>query len=117
MGASLRGSGDLRPDTLIASVFGQAVAPLIDGGRRVALVDERRAELREAVASWSRSYLDAIRDVDSAIVLERGRIDRIRRQEQQLEIARELLRETRNRYRQGLTDYLPVLDAVATQLV
>jgi len=36
-------------------------------------------------------------------------------QENQLNTAKNLLAETRNRYSQGLTDYLPVLAAVATE--
>lgn len=115
IGGSLRGSGDLRPDTLVASLLGEAIQPLVDGGERGARVDRRRAELREALARWSGAYLDAVREVESAIALERGQVERVVLQERQLEIARRLLRETRNRYGQGLTDYLPVLDALATQ--
>ena len=115
LGASVSGSGDLRPDKLIASVLGDMLLPVFDAGARVALVDMRRADLRAAVAAWSHAYLTAVREVDTAIALERGQVERVELQEEQLAIARQLLRETRNRYSQGLTDYLPVLAALATQ--
>jgi outer membrane protein TolC len=48
-------------------------------------------------------------------VRERKQAERVDRLQNQLEIAQRLLVETRNRYAQGLTDYLPVLNAVVTQ--
>jgi outer membrane protein TolC len=45
---------------------------------------------------------------------ERQQGERLRRQETQLETAKRLLNETRNRYSQGLTEYLPVLAALTT---
>lgn len=115
VGASVTGSGDLRPDTIITSALADMIAPVFDAGERSARIDLRRAELREAVATWSQAYLTAVREVEGAVALERGQVERVGLQEQQLEIARELLRETRNRYSQGLTDYLPVLAALATE--
>lgn len=99
----------------MASALGDMILPVFDAGARVARVEVRRAELRDAVASWSHAYLTAVGEVDTAVALERGQVERVQLQDEQLAIARELLRETRNRYSQGLTDYLPVLAALATQ--
>ena len=75
---------------------------------------KRRAELEGAVAAFGDLFLGALRDVESALVNERQQTERLARQQTQLETAKRLLSETRNRYSQGLTDYLPVLAALTT---
>ena len=114
LGGSLDIVGDLAPQSWIAGVFAAITGPLFDSGLRAAEVERRRAVLEEAVAQFAILYLDAVREVETAMVQERTRADRLRRLEDQLATANRLLAETRNRYRQGLTDYLPVLSAVVT---
>ena len=98
--------------SVISSLIAEASAPLTDGGARRAEVERRRAALKDALLGYSNAYLEAIRDVESALVRERKQIERIRITERQLETARRTLEETRIRYSQGLTDYLPVIDAL-----
>lgn len=100
--------------SLVATLLASAVAPLFDGGLRQAEVDRRRAELEQAVAAFGNLFLNALREVETALVNEREQQDRLQRQLTQLETAKRLLREARNRYSQGLTEYLPVLDALTT---
>ncbi len=112
IGASLeRGRFDGISQT-ITSLIGEAVVPVIDGGQRRAEVERRRALLEDALLGYSNAYLEAIRDVETALVRERKQAERIRLVERQLGTARETLEETRIRYSQGLTDYLPVIDAL-----
>jgi NodT family efflux transporter outer membrane factor (OMF) lipoprotein len=98
----------------ITGLIAEATAPVLDGGARRAEVERRRAVLEEALLAYSNTYLEAIRDVESALVRERKQIERIRLTERQLATARATLDETRIRYSQGLTDYLPVIDALTS---
>ena len=98
----------------ITGLVAESVAPVIDGGQRRAEVDRRRALLEEALLAYSNTYLEAIRDVETALVRERRQAERIRLVERQLATARRTLEETRIRYSQGLTDYLPVIDALTS---
>lgn len=106
--------GSPRIDTIVANALAAVAAPLIDGGVRQAEIAKRRAALQEALATLSNAYLEAVRDVETALALERAQGKHLHLLEEQLDTAQSLLRESRNRYRQGLTDYLPVLTALVT---
>ncbi len=98
--------------SIASTLLAEISAPLTDGGARRAEVERTRAALEEALLEYSNTYLEAIRDVETALVRERKQAERIRLTDRQLATARETLDETRIRYSQGLTDYLPVLDAL-----
>ena len=115
IGGSLSAVGDPGYSALVSAAFASVAGPVFDAGLRKAEVELQKARLREAVAEWSENYLTAVRDVETALMQERKQAEQVERIEEQLEIARRLLRETRNRYAQGLTDYLPVLNAVVTE--
>ncbi len=114
LGGSLSGIGGPGIDTLIANAVASVAAPVIDGGIRKAEVAKRQAAVREALAAFSQQYLEAAREVETALILERKQAERVRLLGNQLGTAQSLLTESRNRYRQGLTDYLPVLTALET---
>jgi len=103
---------------------------LMAARRRIAALDYRvgealadrlpRFEIGGALSAmgdpeFSNLYLEAVRDVEIALLRERKQAERVALQESQLDTAKRLLSETRNRYSQGLTDYLPVLAAVTTE--
>jgi outer membrane protein TolC len=70
--------------------------------RTVSLADER-------LAAYRRTVLTAVKEVEDALVSEakqQAHIDGLR---QVIDTARQALEEAGNRYRNGLTDYLPVL--------
>jgi len=115
IGVTGTASGGAGIDTLIANAFAGIAGPVFDAGIRKAEVDRRRALYEEAIDAYSQSYLTAVRDVETALVGERKQGERIELLERQLTIAQSLLKETRNRYSQGLTDYLPVIAAVTTE--
>ncbi len=114
IGGSLSAVGDPGFSSLVGSAFASVAGPIYDAGIRKAEVDRRRAQLEEALAAYSQTFLTAVQEVETALVRERKQGDRVERIEDQLAIAQRLLLETRNRYSQGLTDYLPVLNAVVT---
>jgi outer membrane protein TolC len=86
--------------------------PIIDWGRRKSEVEKNEAMFREELAEYSEAYLTAIEEVENALWQERHQKELLKALEDQISIARSNLAETRNRYRQGLTDYLPVLTAL-----
>lgn len=102
----------LTGDGLFLSLFGEALAPLIDWGKRKAEVDRREAMVEELAASYSERYLTAIEEVENALWQERRQEEHLGVLAGQLGVARLNLSESRNRYLQGATDYLPVLTAL-----
>jgi len=70
--------------------------------RTRAVVDERLAEYRETV-------LNAIREVEDALISEEKLREHLIALNRNLELSRNSYREAVSRYRNGLIDYLPVL--------
>jgi outer membrane protein TolC len=86
--------------------------PLFDGFQRRAGVDLNRARVREAIDNHSRVLQQALLEVDNALAQERDQGRNVEALEEQLTAAREALDSARDRYRQGLNDFLPVLTAL-----
>lgn len=114
IGASAAGGRISDVRALAAGLATTATAPVADGGARRAEVERRRALLEDALAGYANAWLEAVRDVESAIGRERKQAQRIALTARQLATTRETLDETRIRYSQGLTDYLPVIDALTS---
>ncbi len=106
-----RGS-DFRADEIFISLFSQIIAPIIDWHRREAEQERREAIVKEIWAFYSEAYLIAIEEVENALWLEKYQRQLLQASQEELRIAKENLRESRNQYIQGLTDYLPVLIAL-----
>jgi NodT family efflux transporter outer membrane factor (OMF) lipoprotein len=115
IGGSLSAVGEGGLGSLLGTAFASAVGPLFDAGERRAVEELRRAQLKGAVAAFSNEYLVAVREVETALLVGRKQAERVDLLVAQLRIAQRLMSETRNRYSQGLTDYLPVLAAVSTE--
>ena len=90
----------------------EAAGPILDWDRRSSEVRKREAMFKEELARYSHAYLTAIEEVENALWQERHQKELLKALEGQVSIARSNLSETRNRYSQGLTDYLPVLTAL-----
>lgn len=97
------------------SLLASVTAPLFDGGRRAAVVDQRRAQLEEAVWNYGNVLLTAMTEVENALVQERQQRLHIAELTEQVDISGKALREARERYRQGLIQYLPVLTALQAE--
>lgn len=96
----------------LLSLLLDAAAPLLDWGKRSAEVEKQGARFREELARYTGTYLTAIEEVENALWQEQYQRELLDALSAQIDIARLNLEETRNRYRQGLTDYLPVLTAL-----
>ncbi len=99
-------------DKEVRSLVGELVGPIIDGGRRRAKVDQRRAIAQERIHALGHAYLRALGEVEDALVREKYQLDLLGMLERQLELGEQSLRQSRSRHINGLTDYLSVLVAV-----
>ncbi len=99
-------------NTWVWSLAANAIAPLVDGGRRKAEVRRSKAAVREQLASYAQVILRAIGEVEAAIAQERGVSRHVAAIDDQITLAKATLGEARNRFAQGASDYLPVLIAL-----
>ncbi len=104
----------LSTDGMLFSLLLKAAAPIFDRERRTSKVKLREAEFKEELARYSEAYLTAIEEVETALWHEHQQNELLNALDDQISIARSNLNETRNRYSNGLTDYLPVLTALAS---
>lgn len=85
--------------------------PLFDQGRRRAAIELRRLQEQEAAVAYQRTVLDAWHEIDAALAnygAERRRHEALQRKLEASEVADMLARAG---YDNGLTDFLPALDA------
>jgi len=91
--------------------------PLFDGMSGLSQIKTRRAIVDELLEQYAETILTALIEVESSLVLERqGRL-RIQYLEDEFRLAGITLEATRDRYRAGLSDFLPVLTALATRQI
>lgn len=96
-------------DNWILNLAAGMTAPLLDGRRRAAEVRRLQAVVAENLAAYRQTVLNAIREVEDALISEVKLREHLERLEAQLDAAQKALEEARERYRNGLIDYLPVL--------
>lgn len=94
---------------------GRFSVPLFDGIRGVSVIKAQRAVTDQLIEQYSESILAALFEVESTLVLERQERLRIQYLEDEFRLANITLEATRDRYRAGLSDFLPVLTALATR--
>ena len=88
------------------------VEPLIDGGRRRCEVERRKAIVKERLDAFGQRFLNALREVEDAIVNEKAQEALIEQLRLEVDIARLNLEEAHQRYATGLNDYLTVIAAI-----
>jgi NodT family efflux transporter outer membrane factor (OMF) lipoprotein len=101
-------------DNWIKNLAANLMAPIVDGGRRRAEVERRRAVASERLHDFERTVLNALKEVEDALARERRQAEFIESLDKQVEIARQTVEFTRERYLNGATDYLPALTALRT---
>ncbi|MGD2150090.1 MAG: efflux transporter outer membrane subunit [Desulfobacterales bacterium] len=110
-GQARYGDGDLDVlfDNWLLNLAGNLTAPIFDGRQRAAEVDRSLAVVDENLSAYRQTVLTAIKEVEDALVSEAKQREHIKGLEKVLDTARKALKQAGNRYRNGLTDYLPVL--------
>lgn len=118
LSASVEGnSPDLQAllNNWLATVAGNLVLPIIDGRRRVAEVERNQAVLAEALNNYASSLLNAVQEVENALVQERQQRLLVTNLERQVQLARQASSMIRLRYINGAIDFLRVLSAMLSQ--
>ncbi|MBL6975162.1 MAG: TolC family protein [Deltaproteobacteria bacterium] len=99
-------------DNWIFGLGAGLLAPLLDGGRRLAEVDRVIAQRLELIGRYGQVVLNALKEVEDALVQERKQLEYLEGLQGQLDVVRSALEVARDRYAGGLIDYLPVLTAL-----
>ncbi|MBT8492261.1 MAG: efflux transporter outer membrane subunit, partial [Deltaproteobacteria bacterium] len=102
-------------DNILWQVLAAIAAPIFRGGQLDAEVKRNQAVVREQLANYGDALITAVAEVENALAQERQQIKQIAQIEREVEISSNALREARTRYREGLSDFLPVLSALSTQ--
>uniref|UniRef100_UPI0033405525 efflux transporter outer membrane subunit n=1 Tax=Castellaniella defragrans TaxID=75697 RepID=UPI0033405525 len=89
---------------------------LFDGGARQAEVESARAAYDAQAATYRKTVLDAVREVEDALAQTSAMVREQASQAQALAAARETLRQVTNQYQAGLVDYLSVVQAQTSAL-
>jgi outer membrane protein, multidrug efflux system len=98
--------------SLAANITAGLVAPIFDAGRREAEVERQRAVTSELLQRYSQLFLNALGEVEDALVQEREHRRLLEALAAQLALARDTLENARERYGSGLGDYLTVLTSL-----
>ena len=77
-------------------------------------MERSRAAVSERLQLYAATLLEAVREVEDALVRERKQKEYLAALDRQLEISGASLREARARYVNGLVEYLNVLTALAS---
>jgi NodT family efflux transporter outer membrane factor (OMF) lipoprotein len=107
---------DVLFDNWIATLASSVTGPIFDAGRRKAEVDRTRAVVDQQLSRYRMTVLTAMAEVENALVQIDRQVAYIEALHKQYDAEKNTLSEASNRYRKGLSDYLPVLAALtATQ--
>lgn len=113
-GTSEKLSNLLDSPNILWSIILEAAMPVIDGKRRALEVERAEARLKESLFEYQKSVLSAFRDVEDALSSVTAMRERVLELEKHTKITTEALRRAETDYRQGLTGYLPVIEAQNT---
>jgi len=97
------------------SVAGNLVQPVFEAGRRQAEVARTRAAKAALLNAYGAVVLRAFQEVEDALSRERHQRLLVANLEEQVRLARATLEQARDRYVNGLCEYLPVLAALQAQ--
>ena len=89
--------------------------PLFDGLARRARVENQEAQLQVQIETLANTIVQGLIEVETAIVREEQARRNVAILETQVQVAAETLEASQERYRSGLSDFLPVLVAIRAQ--
>ena len=98
----------------LSNLTGNLVAPVIDGGRRRAEVDRTRALAQQSLNDYRQQLIDALGEVEDALLREQQQHAFIDSLDKQLALSRQVIGRVRDSYLYGAVDYLRVLDVLLT---
>ena len=96
----------------IGSIFANLVQPLLDWGRRKAVVERNQALYEEHLAAFTLAYLEAIEEVENALYQENRQREYVFLLNERRDVLEQNVAAAQEVFQQGLSDYLPVLNAL-----
>ena len=93
------------------SIGSQLIAPLVDGGQRLAEIDRTSAVKARLYNQFGQTMLIAFREVEDNLALERYQIQRIERLREQVELAGQAANQLKQRFFLGNANFLDFLSA------
>lgn len=96
----------------LGSLAAGVVAPLFDAGERAAEVDRTRAVTSAALNDYGTAVLEALGEVEDALVQESNQRRYLASLESQMELADQAFQRIRDTYISGAADYIEVLNAL-----
>ncbi|SHE23463.1 efflux transporter outer membrane subunit [methanotrophic endosymbiont of Bathymodiolus puteoserpentis (Logatchev)] len=99
----------------IATLAGNLILPIVDGGRRVAEVDRNRAVAAEALNNYATALQQAIQEVEDALIQEHQQQKLIISLNKQHQLSEQATLQIRLRYMYGAIDFLRVLTTQVSQ--
>jgi len=95
-----------------SSLIANLVGPVIDGGHLQAEVEKRQAVVSQLLNRYGQTILQAIGEVEDALVQEKTQIEILENLNVRLELAAQTVDHVATRYRSGAEDYQRVLLAL-----
>ncbi len=102
-------------DDWLASLAANLLTPLIDGGRRIAEVERSQAVAAENFHIYGQTVLDALAEVENALIQEQRQQEYMVSINRQLELAIQAAERIRDRYLNGAEDYQRILGALLSK--
>lgn len=96
----------------VLGLLGNLMQPLLDWGQRKAEVERNKAVYEERLAAFTQLYLEAVEDVENALIQERKQREFLHRLRIQRDILKQTVSASEDRYRQGIDDYVLVINAL-----
>lgn len=104
------------PTALVRSLLASVTAPVFDAGAAKAQVRAQTAALEQARVSYEAAVLNAVQDVEDALVALHGNRERVARLQAAADAAANAELLARQRYASGLIDFRSVLETQRTLL-
>ncbi len=102
-------------DNWAASIAADLLAPIFEAGRRLAEADRAEALREERLQQFGSVLLEALEEVENALVRELHQKDHVESLAAQLELSRQVVARTWSGYLAGTNDFLRVLTAQISQ--
>ncbi len=99
---------------LLRGFGGEILTPLLDGGRRRATIDLRRAQVEERILAYQKVFLVAMTEVNSALAQEKAQSEYLDQLIDQQETAKRAFQLASDRYQEGVEDFIRVLSGLQT---
>jgi outer membrane protein, multidrug efflux system len=103
-------------DSWVSNLAANLVLPIIDGGNRRAQVDRRKAQLDEQLANYQQTLLQAIKEVEDALIEEKQQAAFLTNLRERVELSQKTVTMQGKRYLNGVTDFLDLLSAQQNSL-